>query len=205
MQIGRKEEIVAGVIFTIIPLMITAWSIKAGLLFALGYPLIALIPWPKALPMIAYLGVWTYIWFGFFVSYYHALVRDVDLVTKGINLVLPTVIGLLMVSWTRVGAPFYLIGRSPIYPFPKLKDVPRNQPDPEPKPEPPPIPRPEFDPYKVLGVSPLASKVEIESGYRKEIALYHPDKVAHLGDDLKKVAHERTLAIRRAFEALAQD
>jgi hypothetical protein len=203
MQIGRKEEIVAGVIFTIIPLMITAWSIKAGLLFALGYPLVALIPWPKALPMIAYLGVWTYIWFGFFVSYYHALVRDVDLATKGINLILPTVFGYFMFGWCRYGAPYYSIGRSQRYPWPKLKDMP--PPEPEPEPVQPEVQSPVFDPYKVLGLSPLATKVEIDSSYRKEIALYHPDKVAHLGDDLKKVAHERTLAIRRAFEALAQD
>ena len=41
MQLGKKETIVFGLCMTVIPLMITSWSIKAGLLFAVGYPLIA--------------------------------------------------------------------------------------------------------------------------------------------------------------------
>ena len=31
------------------------------------------------------------------------------------------------------------------------------------------------DPYKILGVSPDASKDEIKSAYRKKAKLYHPD------------------------------
>ncbi len=202
MQLGKKETIVFGLCMTVIPLMITSWSIKAGLLFAVGYPLIALLPWPKSLTMITWVCVWIYIWFGFSVSYYHALIRDVDLVTKGINLILPTVFGYFMFGWCRYGAPYYSIGRSQRYPWPKLKDMPPPEPEPEPvKTE---VQSPVFDPYKVLGLSPLATKVEIDSSYRKEIALYHPDKVAHLGDDLKKVAHERTLQIQLAYQALTR-
>jgi DnaJ like chaperone protein len=29
---------------------------------------------------------------------------------------------------------------------------------------------------------------------------YHPDRVAHLGEDLQRLAHEKTLEIQRAYE-----
>ena len=33
---------------------------------------------------------------------------------------------------------------------------------------------------------------------------YHPDKVNHLGEELKKVAHEKTLEIKAAYEKLSK-
>ncbi len=60
-----------------------------------------------------------------------------------------------------------------------------------------------LDPYEILGVPSHASVDEIRAAYRKMIALYHPDKVAHLGSELQRVAHERTLLLRKAFEKLA--
>ena len=60
-----------------------------------------------------------------------------------------------------------------------------------------------FDPYEVLGVSQGASREEIRSAYRELIARYHPDKVAHLGQEFEAIAREKTLAINRAYEMLA--
>ena len=60
-----------------------------------------------------------------------------------------------------------------------------------------------FDPYAVLGLEPPSSAEEIRSGYRRAIALYHPDKVQHLGQEFRALAHEKTLQIRRAFDALS--
>ncbi len=31
---------------------------------------------------------------------------------------------------------------------------------------------------------------------------YHPDRVADLGEELRKVAHEKSVEIQRAYEAL---
>ena len=59
-----------------------------------------------------------------------------------------------------------------------------------------------FDPYRELEISRGASMEEIDSAYKKLMTQYHPDKVHHLGPELKKVAHEKTLAIQRAYEAL---
>lgn len=57
-------------------------------------------------------------------------------------------------------------------------------------------------PYEVLELNRSASAEEIDSQYRKLIAQYHPDKVHHLGDELKRVAHEKTIEIQRAYEQL---
>lgn len=61
-----------------------------------------------------------------------------------------------------------------------------------------------WDPYAVLGVSRGASGEEIAHAYRTRIKEYHPDRVAHLGKDLRRLAHERTLEIQRAYEELGR-
>ena len=59
-----------------------------------------------------------------------------------------------------------------------------------------------FDPYSILGISRTATRTEIVAGYKEQMKLYHPDRVQHLGEILRKAAHERTLAIQAAYEAL---
>ena len=61
------------------------------------------------------------------------------------------------------------------------------------------------EPHEILGVSRRAGKDEIRQAYRALIAQYHPDKVAHLGPDLRETAHRKTLEIQRAYEALVPE
>ena len=57
--------------------------------------------------------------------------------------------------------------------------------------------------FETLKVSPFASKEEIKAAFRLEIAKYHPDRVAHLGIELRVLADERSKKINRAYvEAL---
>ena len=59
-----------------------------------------------------------------------------------------------------------------------------------------------FNPYDVLQVAPSASPEEVKAQYRHQMALYHPDKVQHLGADLQALANQKCLEIQRAFQML---
>ena len=59
-----------------------------------------------------------------------------------------------------------------------------------------------FDAYEVLGVTRSASSDAIHSAYRARMKEYHPDKVAHLGEELQKLAHEKSQEIQRAYRHL---
>ncbi len=56
--------------------------------------------------------------------------------------------------------------------------------------------------HRVLEITQGASKEEITKQYKKLISQYHPDKVAHLGTELKKLAQEKTIQIQKAYEKL---
>jgi DnaJ like chaperone protein len=58
------------------------------------------------------------------------------------------------------------------------------------------------DPYEVLGVSRGASPEEIKAAYRRLASLYHPDKVQHLGEALKRLAELKFKEIQEAYEIL---
>ena len=63
-------------------------------------------------------------------------------------------------------------------------------------------PKSSFDPYEVLSIDSSASEDEIRAAYRTRMHEYHPDKVAHLGEELQKVAHRKAIEIQRAYEQL---
>jgi DnaJ like chaperone protein len=56
--------------------------------------------------------------------------------------------------------------------------------------------------YQVLGLSVDATFAEIKSAYRKLSMEYHPDKVAHLGEEFHKVAEEKMKEINGAYQYL---
>lgn len=58
------------------------------------------------------------------------------------------------------------------------------------------------DPYELLGVSPWATGEDITRAYREQLKRYHPDRVAGLGEELQRLAHERTIAIQHAYERI---
>ncbi|MGQ1784964.1 MULTISPECIES: TerB family tellurite resistance protein [unclassified Saccharicrinis] len=56
--------------------------------------------------------------------------------------------------------------------------------------------------YKILEVESSASNDEIKKAYRKMAVKFHPDKVAHLGDEFQASAKEKFQKVNEAFEAI---
>jgi DnaJ like chaperone protein len=56
--------------------------------------------------------------------------------------------------------------------------------------------------YQVLGVSPDASDAEVKKAYRRLALNHHPDKVAALGDDVRKAAEKKFQKINEAKERI---
>jgi DnaJ like chaperone protein len=56
--------------------------------------------------------------------------------------------------------------------------------------------------YKVLGVAPTATDDEIKAAYRKLSLKNHPDRVASLGEDVRKAAEKKFQEINAAMETV---
>ncbi|HEY3444994.1 MAG TPA: J domain-containing protein [Myxococcales bacterium] len=64
---------------------------------------------------------------------------------------------------------------------------------------------PDLDPWIVLGIHRGAQFDEVKKAYRALITQYHPDKVAHLAPEFKKLAEERTREINIAYTVLEKE
>ena len=58
------------------------------------------------------------------------------------------------------------------------------------------------DPHETLGVERGASQEDIKRAYRELVNKYHPDKVAHLGEEFQKLAEMRFKEIQQAYQVL---
>lgn len=54
--------------------------------------------------------------------------------------------------------------------------------------------------WGVLGVPQIATRDEIARAYKRRISEYHPDKVAHLGEEIRAVAERRSKETNAAYD-----
>ena len=59
--------------------------------------------------------------------------------------------------------------------------------------------------YKILEITGNTSDEEIKKAYRRMAVKYHPDKVAHLGEDMQKSAKEKFQQLNAAYEAIKNE
>lgn len=58
--------------------------------------------------------------------------------------------------------------------------------------------------YRILEITPSASDAEVKAAYRAVAAKFHPDKVAHLGDEMSSTATRKFQKLQDAFVAIRQ-
>ena len=56
--------------------------------------------------------------------------------------------------------------------------------------------------YLILEIDPSASDEEVKKAYRKQAMKHHPDKLNHLGDDIRKAAEERFAKLNDSYERI---
>ena len=56
--------------------------------------------------------------------------------------------------------------------------------------------------YDILEIVPEATNDEVKKAYRRLAVEYHPDKVAHLGEDIRKSATEKFQTLNAAYEQI---
>jgi len=62
-----------------------------------------------------------------------------------------------------------------------------------------------FNNYKILEITPEATDDEVKKAYRKMAVKYHPDKVEHLGQDIKEAAKKKFQDLSAAYEAIKKE
>lgn len=56
--------------------------------------------------------------------------------------------------------------------------------------------------YKILGIDANATDDEVKKAYREMAKKYHPDKVAYLGEDVRKSAEQKLQEVNEAYEKI---
>ena len=59
--------------------------------------------------------------------------------------------------------------------------------------------------YDILEISPDANDQEVKAAYRKMAAKYHPDKVAHLGEDVMNSAKDKFQKVNTAYQNIKKE
>ena len=59
--------------------------------------------------------------------------------------------------------------------------------------------------YKILEIDRTESDNEVKKAYRRMANKYHPDKVAYLGEDIRKAAGEKFRKVKEAYDKIRKE
>ena len=59
--------------------------------------------------------------------------------------------------------------------------------------------------FDVLGIQKESSNIEIKKAYRKMANKYHPDKIAHLGEEFREIAQNKFKSVSEAYNKIKKD
>jgi DnaJ like chaperone protein len=59
--------------------------------------------------------------------------------------------------------------------------------------------------YKILEIDRTATDEEVKKAYRKMAVKYHPDKVSHLGEEIRKSADEKFARVNEAYNKIKKE
>lgn len=59
--------------------------------------------------------------------------------------------------------------------------------------------------YRILEITPDATDEELKKAYRRMALKYHPDKVAHIGEDVQKAANAKFQELNAAYEQIKKE
>jgi len=59
--------------------------------------------------------------------------------------------------------------------------------------------------YTILEIDLKSSNQDVKKAYRKMANKYHPDKVSHLGEDIRKVAEEKFKSVNDAYQTIKKE
>ena len=175
------------------------WSLTLAWCAIVSLTLLLFIRPLQRYVVLAWAASWTAVWlkFGFWFCYslqehHHFLDR------------VPTYAGAALAAYTSAWAMLAAIGSMSCAASLPEAEQPREEPkttsaadtgEAEPQ-----TALPCFNPYVGLGIPAVAAASAIKDAYRQQMSAYHPDKVQHLGDDIKAVTRRRTLEIQRAMD-----
>ena len=59
--------------------------------------------------------------------------------------------------------------------------------------------------YRILQISPDATDAEVKNAYREMAKKYHPDRVANLGEEVRKAAEQKFQKVNEAYETIKKE
>jgi DnaJ like chaperone protein len=59
--------------------------------------------------------------------------------------------------------------------------------------------------YEILGIERSSTEEDIKKAYRQMALKFHPDRVTHLGEDVRKAAEEKFKKVQEAYEAVKKE